>query len=103
MRFYNNKEYLTHLNIVAVATGAIAAMDYDDEIGTYTGDPTKDGKLKMTATKELDKDEEKLVDVETKTTDEVEIKDGKVELDLNADGEFDEFEIDTFDVTLSRQ
>ncbi len=32
------------------------------------------------------------------------IKDGgKIDLDLNADGELDDFGIDTFDITLTRQ
>lgn len=106
--FYNNNEYKIDQNITGVVKGdsgkAVVSQDGTIEIGTYTGDPTKNGQIKLTATKEYDDETEKLVDVKEKTTETVEIEDGgKVTLDLNAEGELDEFGIDTFEITLTRQ
>lgn len=62
-KFYNNKEYLIHMNVAAIGTAATATMDWDDEIGTYSGDPTKNGTVQMTMTKEYDFKQKKLVDI----------------------------------------
>ncbi|WP_191015359.1 hypothetical protein [Treponema zioleckii] len=90
------------MNATAVASGeegtGTATIDGTVEIGTYTGDATKDGTIKCTATKEYDDEQEKLVDVKNKTTDEVTIANGEFTLDLSED-----FEIEGFEVTLKRK
>ena len=97
--FYNNKEYKIDMNATAVATGesvATATIDGTIEIGTYTGDATKDGTIRCTATKEYDGEQEKLVSVANKTTDEVTVANGEFTLDLS-----DEFE--NLELTLKRK
>lgn len=106
--FYSNKEYKIDATINAIVSGnskeKLISQDGTIEIGTYTGDPTKNGQIKTTATKEYDDKSKKLVAVKTKKTDSVEIRDGgKIEIDLNSDGEFNDFGITTFDITLKRQ
>lgn len=102
--FYSNKEYKIDATINAIGKEELISQDGTIEIGTYTGDPTKNGQIKTTATKEYDDKSEKLVAIKTKITDSVEIRDGgKIEIDLNSDGELNDFGITSFDITLKRQ
>ncbi len=82
IKFYNNSEYKIHTNISAVNTenGAIAAQDYDSEIGTYTGDPTKNNTtVKLTTKKEYDTDKKAWISLENATPESLVIdSDGKI-------------------------
>ena len=58
-------------------------------LGTYTGDPTKDGTVQMTSTKEYDFDQKKLVDVPAseREAEPFVISAGKVEIGEIFDGD----------------
>lgn len=97
-KFFNNKEYLIHMNVAAIGTAATATMDWDDEIGTYSGDPTKNGEtIKMTAKKSYDTENKKWVTVENPSTDSYVISStGAITINETEDGE-------TVSFTLKRQ
>ena len=82
VKFYNSSEYKIHTNVSAVNTGngAIAAQDYDSEIGTYTGDPTKNNTtVKLTTKKEYDTDKKAWISLENATPESLVIDaDGKI-------------------------
>ncbi len=105
--FYNNGEYKIDQNasgvVKADSAKGLYSMDGTIEIGTYTGDPSKDGTIKTKTTQEYDDDSEKLVAVKNATEDSFEIKNGAVTLNLNEDGEFNDFGINDFNITLKRQ
>lgn len=89
VRFYNSNEYTNDIDMTAVAGASVFSYTGTMELGTYTGDPTKDGTVKMTATKEYDFDAKKLVDIASadRTTEDVVISGGKVtEEDVFDDG-----------------
>ncbi|MBR1715716.1 MAG: hypothetical protein IJ717_12330 [Treponema sp.] len=89
VRFYNSNEYTNDIDMTAVAGATVFSYTGTMELGTYTGDPTKDGTVKMTATKEYDFDAKKLVDIASadRTTEDVVISGGKVtEEDIFDDG-----------------
>lgn len=89
VRFYNSNEYTNDIDMTAVAGASVFSYTGTMELGTYTGDPTKDGTVKMTATKEYDFDAKKLVDIASadRTTEDVVISGGKVtEEDIFDDG-----------------
>ena len=89
VRFYNSNEYTNDIDMTAVAGASVYSWTGTMELGTYTGDPTKDGTVKMTATKEYDFDAKKLVDIASadRTTEDVVISGGKVtEEDIFDDG-----------------
>lgn len=89
VRFYNSNEYTNDIDMTAVAGASVFSYTGTMELGTYTGDPTKDGTVKMTATKEYDFDAKKLVDIASadRTTEDVVISGGKVtEDDIFDDG-----------------
>ena len=89
VRFYNSNEYTNDIDMTAVAGASVFSYTGTMELGTYTGDPTKDGTVKMTATKEYDFDAKKLVDIASadRTTEDVVITGGKVtEEDIFDDG-----------------
>ena len=89
VRFYNSNEYTNDIDMTAAAGASVFSYTGTMELGTYTGDPTKDGTVKMTATKEYDFDAKKLVDIASadRTTEDVVITGGKVtEDDIFDDG-----------------
>lgn len=89
VRFYNSNEYTNDIDMTAVAGASVYSWTGTMELGTYTGDPTKDGTVKMTATKEYDFDAKKLVDIASadRETENVVISGGKVtEEDVFDDG-----------------
>ena len=89
VKFYNSNEYTNDIDMTAVAGASVYSWTGTMELGTYTGDPTKDGTVKMTATKEYDSDAKKLVDIASadRTTEDVVISGGKVtEEDIFDDG-----------------
>ncbi len=89
VRFYNSNEYTNDIDMTAVAGASVFSYTGTMELGTYTGDPTKDGTVKMTATKEYDFDAKKLVDIASadRETEDVVITGGKVtEEDIFDDG-----------------
>lgn len=80
VRFYNSNEYTNDIDMTAAAGASVFSYTGTMELGTYTGDPTKDGTVKMTTTKEYDFDAKKLVDIASadRTTEDVVITGGKV-------------------------
>lgn len=89
VKFYNTNEYLIDNDITAVAGANVFSFTGTFEVGTYTGDPTKDGTVKCTATKEYDFDQKKLVDIAAadRTTEDFVITNGKyTESDIFDDG-----------------
>lgn len=89
VRFYNSNEYTNDIDMTAVAGATVFSYTGTMELGTYTGDPTKDGTVKMTATKEYDFDAKKLVDIASadRETEDFVISGGKVtEEDVFDDG-----------------
>ncbi len=80
VRFYNSNEYTNDIDMTAVAGASVFSYTGTMELGTYTGDPTKDGTVKMTATKEYDFDAKKLVDIAAadRETEDFVISGGKV-------------------------
>ena len=89
VRFYNSNEYTNDIDMTAVAGASVDSWTGTMELGTYTGDPTKDGTVKMTATKEYDFDAKKLKDIAAadRETEDFVISGGKVtEEDVFDDG-----------------
>lgn len=63
-KFYDDKEFVIDLTMTAVGE-TVASYSGTFYLGTYTGNPTKDGTVKMTMTKEYDFNQKKLVDIPT--------------------------------------
>ena len=61
-KFYDNKEFVIDLTMTAVGE-TVASYSGTFFLGTYTGNPTKDGTVKMTIAKEYDFEQKKLVDI----------------------------------------
>ena len=87
-KFYDDKEFVIDMTMTAVGE-TVASFSGTFILGTYTGDPTKDGTVQMTATKEYDFDQKKLVDIPTSEREEEPfvISAGKVEIGEIFDGD----------------
>ena len=52
-KFYSDKTFIAHAKYSDVVSGFSVSMDLDALAGTYTGDPSKDGVITLTKTKEI--------------------------------------------------
>ena len=52
-KFYSDKTFIAHAKYSDVQSGFSISMDLDGLAGTYTGEPSKDGVITLTKTKEI--------------------------------------------------
>lgn len=57
MDFYNDNTYVFNINYMYEEDGIVVVYNYDQSVGTYSGDPTKDGEVTFKGGRYTDKED----------------------------------------------